>query len=934
MTFTPRCYQSAAVTATYRAWGELPQDRDNPVPTGRKTLINCPTGSGKSPTACVIIRDCVSKGAKVLYVADRNELVTQPVKSLYNFTGIIAAVDQGEQKASLHAKVVVASLQTIARRKQVDGIGFTLPRLERYPRNHFDYIIVDEAHRNPDSAAAVLNYFDKAKCLAMTATPFRAGLADLSQWYDSVAFNITRQEVVDLGYLVPIKVINTGLSLDVTNVHQGMSENGMDYKAEEVSSAIEPYFNNIAEAIKRDAAGYQVLSFLPLIRTSEKFVERCQGAGITSRHCDGGTKDRPEILEGFERREFQHLSNPQTFCLDDETEILTRRGFLSKDQITKDDFVANWEPSGRVFFERPNDIVRRVVRDGEQFISVKTCRNNIRVTSCHDMVIGCRSGNKGWKKIKASKLRAGMLLPAYGVAEPDTIRIEQPRPLTIQQRQKKVTSAAYAIRQRTGIGKKESREIAKARVMGRESLYFKEPNQLTDEECWLIGFWIADGSLTISKDGTRRYSMAQSSSYPTIIAAIDERLKKAVINHSRHVIQPRKLNAVPYICWALSLSNWGDNIDNNGIFRLIPYLDKNGPDVLWGLTESQFNQVVWGYWAGDGSHGKPSDFQPKYVTACDTKYSWLDLLCQIGSVRGWKCNLQAVAVKTNPKHNQQWCISMTKGRHRYLSCKSEISNEPPRSNSEQVWCVSVTSGNIITRRGGQVTVTGNSTGTDFLAADALNVLRCTRSLGLYQQMTGRIVRPLKGVVDRPELDTPEKRKAAIAASRKSHGLVLDFLWQFKSLGVVGPESLAANCAEDLQEIQDQIRRKRSPQDLEEIAKMVQHAREDKLKKRLDWAARQSKQLFDAGTFAVMAQNKPILEYTPFKPRDSWPVSGFNKGLLMRNGIDPDTVKCEGEAETIIRQINVRKYHRLQPLQEIQRLPFEKAERILQQSHTQ
>lgn len=536
MRFTPRSYQLAAVHGVLRAWGEMAQDPDNPVPMGRRTLINAATGSGKSPTAVAIIQGCISKGARVLYCADRNELVKQPVRTLYDFAGIIAAIDQAEQRASLHSKVVVASLQTIARRKQMDGIRYMLPRLERYSKTHFDYIIIDEAHRNVEGAAEVMNYFDKAKCVGMTATPFRSGLADLSSWYDSVAFNITRSEVVKLGYLVPLKVVNTGISLDVTGVHQSMGTYGMDYKADEVASAIEPYFNSIAEAIKRDAAGYQVLSFLPLIRTSEKFVTRCLDAGITSRHCDGATKDRPQILESFERREFQHLSNPQTF----------------------------------------------------------------------------------------------------------------------------------------------------------------------------------------------------------------------------------------------------------------------------------------------------------------------------------------------------------------------------------------------------------STGTDFITADALNVLRCTRSLGLYQQMTGRIVRPLKGIVDRPEMDTPEKRREAIAASRKPHGLVLDFLWQYKSLGVVGPESLAANCAEDAQEIAERIRRKRTPQDLEEIAKIVQADRENKLKKRLDWAARQASGLFDAGTFAALAHNQPILEYTPFKDREKWPVSSFSKLRLTKAGIDPETVTCEGHAEAIIRQVNIRRHHRLPELPIIQKLDFEKAERILKQ----
>lgn len=66
-------------------------------------------------------------------------------------------------------------------------------------------------------------------------------------------------------------------------------------------------------------------------------------------------------------------------------------------------------------------------------------------------------------------------------------------------------------------------------------------------------------------------------------------------------------------------------------------------------------------------------------------------------------------------------------------------------------------------------------GFDDPGVGAVVVARPTKSRALYAQMVGRGLRPLPGVVDGHELDTPEHRRAAIEASRKSNCLVLDFV---------------------------------------------------------------------------------------------------------------------------------------------------------------
>ena len=64
-------------------------------------------------------------------------------------------------------------------------------------------------------------------------------------------------------------------------------------------------------------------------------------------------------------------------------------------------------------------------------------------------------------------------------------------------------------------------------------------------------------------------------------------------------------------------------------------------------------------------------------------------------------------------------------------------------------------------------------GLDIPNASFLGMCRPTKSLVVYTQALGRIMRPLEGIVDAPGLDAAG-RQAAIAASRKPLGLVIDF----------------------------------------------------------------------------------------------------------------------------------------------------------------
>lgn len=257
------------------------------------------TSSGKTVAAALLART-ISEGlgGRLLFIADREELIQQPLEKFAAAVGIIPAVERGGDRASLESSVVVTSVQTMSRPN----------RMERFARNHFTHIIDDEAHRNTDLRVKIHEYFETAKVLGMTATPFRKN-EDLAQWYNTVAFSLGTFDLVDQGYITPPMVVTAALEIDLKKVRQTAG----DFDQNQVASIMAPLYPQIAQKIREHAANRTILAFTPLIVSSKEFVEAMKHEGFTAMHCDGAHPDRKGILAAFERGDFQILSNSQVF---------------------------------------------------------------------------------------------------------------------------------------------------------------------------------------------------------------------------------------------------------------------------------------------------------------------------------------------------------------------------------------------------------------------------------------------------------------------------------------------------------------------------------------------------------------------------------------------------------------------------------------------
>jgi superfamily II DNA or RNA helicase len=263
----------------------------------KRTLLVLPTGTGKTIVFSAVIRDEVREGARCLILAHRGELLDQAADKLKKSTGLGCAVEKADVTCKGEwFRVVVGSVQTMMRQK----------RLDTFPNDYFDVIIVDEAHHVlADSYQRILNYFENAKVLGVTATPDRGDMRELGEFFDSLAYEYTLPKAIKEGFLCPIKALTIPIKIDLGAV----AVRAGDFRAEDVGSALDPYLHQIADEMTTHCRGRKTVVFLPLIATSQKFCNILADKGFRVAEVNGQSFNRKQILDDFQEGSFDVLCN-------------------------------------------------------------------------------------------------------------------------------------------------------------------------------------------------------------------------------------------------------------------------------------------------------------------------------------------------------------------------------------------------------------------------------------------------------------------------------------------------------------------------------------------------------------------------------------------------------------------------------------------------
>ena len=170
----------------------------------RKSLLVMATGTGKTRVAISLV-DLLRRAnwvKRVLFLADRNALLTQAFRAFQSHLPTVIPLDLTKDKNAYSADVVLSTYPTMFNAiNNFDGSA----RL--FGPGHFDLMIVDEAHRSIyKKYKALFEYFD-ALLVGLTATPRSEVHRDTYQIFDLQAgvptFAYELQDAIEDGYLVP-----------------------------------------------------------------------------------------------------------------------------------------------------------------------------------------------------------------------------------------------------------------------------------------------------------------------------------------------------------------------------------------------------------------------------------------------------------------------------------------------------------------------------------------------------------------------------------------------------------------------------------------------------------------------------------------------------------------------------------------------------------
>lgn len=272
-----------------------------------RQLVVLPTGTGKTvifSNLPEILKLQQGKNPRILILAHREELLLQAKNKILQANPQLRVdIEKAEQYADHEeADVVCASVATLGR----DGSD----RITRFNRDHFDAVVVDEAHH----AAAptyrrVLDYFSDSLHLGVTATPQRGDNTRLTDIFDEIVYYKDILEMIDKGWLCKLEGYRVHSEADL----DGVQTQAGDYVVSQLAEAIDTPERNelIVRAYTELTPGSKCLVFAANVAHAENVVGAFKRSNIPVDIVVGDTPDdsRRDILKRFSEGDIQVLVN-------------------------------------------------------------------------------------------------------------------------------------------------------------------------------------------------------------------------------------------------------------------------------------------------------------------------------------------------------------------------------------------------------------------------------------------------------------------------------------------------------------------------------------------------------------------------------------------------------------------------------------------------
>jgi superfamily II DNA or RNA helicase len=284
-TYSLRPYQQQIIDQVWQLWSSR---------SAQKILLQLPTGAGKTVVFASIAHRFIERGAPVLVLAHREELLLQAKEKLESITGDRVGLIKAGYREDRDAPIQVASVASLLNRQ--------LPPAS--------LVIVDEAHHSTAlTYTQLFEQFTDAAILGVTATPVRSDGRGFRELYDRLLVGPSVAWLIEQNYLSPYRLFAAPKTVDTT----GVGKMGGDYNPRQLAKAVNTslVMGDLIDAWMRYAHQKKTVVFAVNVEHSMAIAAAYCAHGIAAEHLDGSVKDadRKATIERFRSGETLVLTN-------------------------------------------------------------------------------------------------------------------------------------------------------------------------------------------------------------------------------------------------------------------------------------------------------------------------------------------------------------------------------------------------------------------------------------------------------------------------------------------------------------------------------------------------------------------------------------------------------------------------------------------------
>lgn len=259
----------------------------------RRTVVQMPTGAGKTRTAAEIVIGALRKGNRVCFTVPAISLIDQTVEA-FEAEGIIdiGVIQSNHPRTDPGAPVQVASVQTLARRAMPDC----------------EMVVIDECHLRFKAMSEWMRNEPRKVFVGLSATPWAVGMAD--DW-QALVVPVRMQALIDQRFLSPFRVYApshpdlSGVKTLAGDYHEGQLS---DVMSDRVLIA------DIVQTWLKLGNWEPTLVFAVDRAHAAKLQAEFKAAGVPMGYCDANTDrvERQLLFGQLARREIAGICNVGT----------------------------------------------------------------------------------------------------------------------------------------------------------------------------------------------------------------------------------------------------------------------------------------------------------------------------------------------------------------------------------------------------------------------------------------------------------------------------------------------------------------------------------------------------------------------------------------------------------------------------------------------